>query len=169
MHLSSCAHTPQQNWVAARKNIHLIEIPQTLLIHNHVLLHFWGDAVITACYLINHMPSSILQYQSPHLVLYPNKKLFPLPPRVFGCTCFVHNLTPRKDKLQHKAFKCAFLWYSRLQKGYKCFDPSTNKYLISADVTFIETSPYFSPNTKNQKAIGVLPIPTSALPPTLKL
>ena len=31
------------------------------------------------------------------------------------------------------------------------------------------TSPYSSPNTKNQKTIAVLPIPTPAPPPTLKV
>lgn len=136
LHLSSCSHTPQQNVVAERKNRHLIETARTLLIHNHVPLRFWGDAVITTCYVINRMPSSILQYQSPHSVLYPDQNLFPLPPRVFGCTCFVHNLTPGKDKLQHKAFKCVFLGYSCLQKGYKCFDPSTNNYFISGMLLF---------------------------------
>ena len=36
-------------------------------------------------------------------------------PRVFGCTCFVHILTPGQDKLSTKAAKCIFLGYSRLQ------------------------------------------------------
>ncbi|RVW88023.1 hypothetical protein CK203_044450 [Vitis vinifera] len=50
---SSCAHTPQQNGVAERKNRHLVETARTILLHSNVPFRFWGDAVLTACYLIN--------------------------------------------------------------------------------------------------------------------
>ena len=55
------------------------------MMHMHVSKPIWGDAVLTACYLINRMPSSVLRGGIPHSVLYPNKPLFALPPRVFGC------------------------------------------------------------------------------------
>ncbi|RVX06888.1 Retrovirus-related Pol polyprotein from transposon RE1 [Vitis vinifera] len=62
------------------------------------------------------MPSSVLHDQIPHSLLFPDQPLYFLPPRVFGCTCFVHILTPGQDKLSAKAMKCLFLGYSRLQK-----------------------------------------------------
>ena len=37
---SSCAHTPQQNGVAERKNRYLVETTRTLLLHCHVPFHF---------------------------------------------------------------------------------------------------------------------------------
>ena len=125
LHQSSCARTPQQNGVAERKNRHLIETTRTLL-HYHVPFRFWGDAVLTACYLINRMPSSVLHAQIPHSLLSPGQPLYFLPPRVFGCTCFVHILTLGQDKLSAKATKCIFLGYSRLQKSYRCYSPQTH-------------------------------------------
>ncbi|RDY02003.1 hypothetical protein CR513_14591, partial [Mucuna pruriens] len=35
---------------------------------------------------------------------------------VFGCICFVHDVSPSRDKLSARAIKCVFLGYSRLQK-----------------------------------------------------
>ncbi|RVX02403.1 Retrovirus-related Pol polyprotein from transposon RE1 [Vitis vinifera] len=134
LHQSSYAHTPQQNGVAERKNRHLVETARTLLLHSHVPFRFWGDAVLTVCYLINRMPSSVLHDQIPHSLLFHNQPLYFLPPRVFGCTCFVHILTPVQDKLSAKAMKCLFLGYSRLQKGYRCYSLETHRYFISADV-----------------------------------
>ena len=95
-HQSSCAYTPQHNGVAERKNRHLVETARTLLLHHKVHQRFWGDAILAACYLINRMPSSVLHDQIPHFILLPTQPLFYLPPRVFGCVCFVHILTPGK-------------------------------------------------------------------------
>ncbi|RVW41993.1 Retrovirus-related Pol polyprotein from transposon TNT 1-94 [Vitis vinifera] len=169
LHQSSCAHTPQQNGVAERKNRHLVETARTLLLHSHVPFRFWGDAVLTACYLINRMPSSVLHDQIPHSLLFPDQPLYFLPPRVFGCTCFVHILTPGQDKLSAKAMKCLFLGYSRLQKGYRCYSLETHRYFISADVTFFEDSPFFSTSSESLPVSEVLPIPIvfppDAMPP----
>ncbi|RVX02515.1 Retrovirus-related Pol polyprotein from transposon RE2 [Vitis vinifera] len=169
LHQSSCAHTPQQNGVAERKNRHLVETARTLLLHSHVPFRFWGDAILTACYLINRMPSSVLHDQIPHSLLFPDQPLYFLPPRVFGCTCFVHILTPGQDKLSAKAMKCLFLGYSRLQKGYRCYSLETHRYFISADVTFFEDSPFFSTTSESLPVSEVLPIPIvsppEAMPP----
>ena len=67
---------------------------------------------------------------------------------VFGCIYFVQDLSPGLDKLFARAIKCVFLGYSRLQKGYKCYSPSTRRYYMSADqmclfVTFFEDTPFF--------------------------
>ncbi|MCI25124.1 hypothetical protein A2U01_0046313, partial [Trifolium medium] len=66
--------------------------------------------------------------------------------RVFGSTCFVHNLSPGLDKLSARSLKCIFLGYHRSQKGYRCYSSTLQRYLVSADVTFFESIPYFEPN-----------------------
>ena len=135
-HQSSCPHTPQQNGIAERKNRHLVETARTLLLHVNVPVQHWGDAVLTAYFFINQMPSSSIKNKIPHSILFPKEPLFHVDPRIFGCTSFVHNLSPSLDKLAARAIKCVFLGYSKLQKGYRCYFPVHNRYYISADVIF---------------------------------
>ena len=142
LHQTSCAYTPQQNGVAERENRHLIETTRNLLVHGEVHEHFWGDVILTAYYLITRMPSSVLKNNIPHSILFSHEPLHPLPLRVFGSTCFVHNFSPGLDKLSSRSHKCVFLGSPRPQKGYKCFYPFLNRYFVSANVTFDEFSHY---------------------------
>ena len=169
LHQSSCTYTPQQNGMAECKNRHLVETARTLLLHHKVPQRFWGDAILATCYLINRMPSSVLHDQILHSILLPTQPLFCLPPRVFGCVCFVHILTPGQEKLSVKATKCVFLGYSRLHRGYCCYSPDTNRYCISVDVTFFEDSSFSSaarPSISDVLSILlVLPSPDFPSPP----
>jgi len=99
LHQTSCAYTPQQNGVAKCKNRHLVETTCTLLIHGEVPQRFWGDVILSACYLINRMPSSVLSNKIPHSILFPYEPLRLLPLKIFGSSCFVHNFGHGLDKL----------------------------------------------------------------------
>ncbi|KAG7527831.1 Integrase catalytic core [Arabidopsis thaliana x Arabidopsis arenosa] len=65
IHQTSCPYTPQQNGVAERKNRHLMEVARSMMFHTNVPKRFWSDAVVLACYLINRIPTKILQDSSP--------------------------------------------------------------------------------------------------------
>ena len=69
---------------------------------------------------------------------------FLLPPKIFGCVCFVYTLGPSHDKLSPRSIRCIFLDYSYSKKSYRCYDPSQRRLYVFADVTFFETTPYFS-------------------------
>ncbi|KAK2973938.1 hypothetical protein RJ640_001406 [Escallonia rubra] len=144
LHQSSWTDTPAQNGVAERKNRHFLETGRALLFQMKVPKPFWADAISTACFLINRMPSTVLNGDVPYSVLFPTKPLFPVEPRIFGSTCFVRDVRPHLTKLDPKALKCVFLGYSRLQKGYRCYSPDLHRYLVSTDVVFSEHSPFFS-------------------------
>ncbi|KAK4403247.1 Retrovirus-related Pol polyprotein from transposon RE2 [Sesamum angolense] len=85
LHQTSCPYTSQQNGVAERKHRHLLDVARTIMTHMHVPKSYWGDVVLTACYLINRMPSTILHGDTPYSCLFPDKPLFGIAPRVFGC------------------------------------------------------------------------------------
>ena len=135
--------------------------------------HLWADVVSTTCFLINRMPSSILNWVTPFQTLFPHKSFFPIEPRVFGCTCFVRNVCPHVSKLDPKSLKCIFLGYSRVQKGYKCYCPTLRRYFVSTDATFFETTPFFlsSPVTSQGKDgdLLVYTIASPTLTPALVL
>ena len=111
LHQTSCVNTPQ-NGVAKRKNRHLLETAWAILFEMHVPKHFWADVVSTACFFINRMPSFVLNWVTPFKTLFPHKSLFPIEPKVFGCTCFVRDVRPHVSKLDPKSLKCIFLGYS---------------------------------------------------------
>ena len=67
LHQFSCPVTPRQNGVAERKNRHLLEVSRALLFEMKVPKQFWADAVSTACFLINRMPSNVLGGKIPFL------------------------------------------------------------------------------------------------------
>ncbi|RVW29825.1 Retrovirus-related Pol polyprotein from transposon RE1 [Vitis vinifera] len=96
------------------------------------------------------MPTVVLKGDIPYKVIHPQKSLFPLAPRIFGCTCYVRDTRPFVTKLDPKALQCVFLGYSRLQKGYRCFSPDLNKYLVSTDVVFSEDTSFFSSPTSSE-------------------
>ena len=100
-------------------------------------LKFWDEAFLTATFLINILPTKVLNFES------PIEKLLDIKPnysslRVFGCACWP-NLRPyNKCKLAFRSKRCVFLGYSPLHKGVKCLDVSTGRVYISRDVVFDE-------------------------------
>ena len=91
------------------------------------------------------MPSSVLDWATHFQTLFPHKSLFLIEPQVFGCICFVRDVCPYVSKLDPKSLKCIFFGHSRVQKGYRCYCSSLRKYMVSADVTFLENT-HFSPD-----------------------
>lgn len=54
-------YSPQQNGTAERKNRSLMEMMRCLLSEGHLDKKFWGEAVTTANYLLNRLPSASVQ------------------------------------------------------------------------------------------------------------
>lgn len=65
IHQSSYVNTPQENRIAKRKNRHLLEVVGGLSYLLPMFLNLFGDAILTATYLINRMPSRVLNFESP--------------------------------------------------------------------------------------------------------
>src|SRR5664279_4205956 len=123
--------------------MHLLEVTRSMMISMNIPKHLWGQAVLTAAQLINRMPSRVLDWQTPCVMLKGDNEGI-LTPRVFGCVCFVKDNRPNVGKLDPRAVKCIFVGYSATQKGYVCWSPMEMRLFVSIDVTFREHEPYYS-------------------------
>jgi hypothetical protein len=126
IHQTSCPGTSQQNGLAERKNRHLLEITRCIMLAMNVPKYLWAEAVMTAAYLMNRMPSRVLNNKTP-IECLTGETTYVVPPRVFGCVCFVRDHMPYVGKLDPIAVKCVFVGYSGKQKGYKCWCPSERR------------------------------------------
>lgn len=121
-----------------RKHKHLLEVAWDLLFQAHMPKVFWGDCVLTITYLINKMPTPVLNWKSPYEVLHnklPNYSYL----RTFKCLCFAANIASYKDKFDARGVKCMFLGYAMGHKGYKVVDLATRGVFVSRDVQFHES------------------------------
>ena len=137
IHHVSCPHAHQQNGVIERKHRHIVEVGLSLLAHASMPLKFWDEAFMAATFLINRLPSKVIDNQTPFERLLQQKPDY-LSLRTFGCACWP-NLRPyNRHKLELRSKQCAFLGYSNLHKGYKCLDIQSGRVYISRDVIFDE-------------------------------
>ena len=82
------SHTPQQNRVAERKNTTLMECARIMLKGKDISNGFWVEALNTAVYLKNRIPTRILEFKTPFEALYGFK------PAVKHLRVFVQNHLP---------------------------------------------------------------------------
>ncbi|KAL2243923.1 UNVERIFIED_CONTAM: Retrovirus-related Pol polyprotein from transposon TNT 1-94 [Sesamum indicum] len=129
-------YTPQQNGVAERMNRTLLDKVRCMLISFRLPKSFWGEAILTAVYLINWSPFVPLSGKTPDF-MWTGRKSDISYLHVFGCSAFVHQ---NLDKLEPRTVKCVFIGYPEGTKGYRLWVRSQPgfKVLISRDVTFNE-------------------------------
>jgi len=129
-HLVSCPHAHQQNGSAERKHRHIVEVGLSLLAHSSMPLKFWDYAFLTAVFLINRLPSKVIDNNTPYFRLLGQQPDYNTL-RSFGCACWP-NLRPfNARKLEYRSKQCVFLGYSTQHKGYKCLDPSQGRVYVS--------------------------------------
>ncbi|GJZ19786.1 putative ribonuclease H-like domain-containing protein [Tanacetum coccineum] len=136
----SVARTPQQNGVAERRYITLIEATRTMLANSKLPTTFWAKAVNTACYVQNRV-----------LVVKPhNKTLYELfrgrtPAlsfmRPFGCYVTILNTLDYLGKFDGKLDEGFFVRYSLNSKDFRVCNIITRKVKENLHVRFLEDKP----------------------------
>ena len=146
-HETTVPYTPSQNGVSERSirtvtefALALLEHARSLMVIHQVDETLWGEAVKTAVYLLNRSPHSaingalpIQQYsgQRPHLGHL----------RTFGSAAYVHIAKEKRaGKFGSHRKLVLFIGYPTGQKAWRFYDPSTGKFLVARDASFLETN-----------------------------
>ena len=135
---TSVPYNPEQNGVSERKNRSLCESGRSMLFDANLPTKYWGEAVMTACYLQNRLPTKGTEtHQTPYEMWNESKPdLSHL--RVFGSKAFVHIPKEKRTKWDTHAEEGVLVGYSESSKGYRILHRATNKVTISRSVVFDE-------------------------------
>ncbi|GJR92959.1 zinc finger, CCHC-type containing protein [Tanacetum coccineum] len=142
IHQTTAPYTPQQNGVSERKNRALKEMVNSMLSYSGLSEGFWGEAMLTACYLLNRVPNKNNKI-TPYELWYkkrPNLSYL----RVWGCRAVVRLPEPKKKILGEKGIDCIFIGYAEHSKAYRFYviEPndsvSVNSVIESRDAIFDE-------------------------------
>lgn len=108
-----------------------------MLFHAHLSATFWFDAFATAVFVINRLPTPVLENKSPFETLFgiaPDYATF----KPFGCRVFpcLHDYV--ENKLEPRSRPYIFLGYSSTHKGFRCLDPTSSRTVITRHARFDE-------------------------------
>ncbi|KAL5713883.1 Beta-galactosidase 8 [Ranunculus cassubicifolius] len=181
-HQFSCPHTPEQNGIVERKHRHITELGRTLFSQSSIPHKYWVEVYQTAVYLINRLPTPLLNFASPYSVIFNKEPDYSFL-KSYGCACFPWTRPYTTNKFQPRTKECVFIGYSPQHHGYRCLHIPTGRVYVSRHVTFNELhfpfkstipnpapssiqSPTVSPTSITITTETPLPQPINTSPPT---
>ncbi|GKA14032.1 retrovirus-related pol polyprotein from transposon TNT 1-94 [Tanacetum coccineum] len=111
----SVARTSQQNGVAERKNMTLIEATRTMLADSLLPIPFWAEAVNTDCYVLNRVLVTKHQNKTPYELLI--------------------------GKFDGKSNEGYLLGYSTSSKAFRVYNKRTKRVEENLHINFLEDQP----------------------------
>ena len=96
---------------------------------------FWAGAIDCAIYLSNHCPVCSVQGKDPQQA-WSRKKPTVSHLHVFRSIAYAYVPDQERSKLVDKNKKYVFIGYDPTSKGYKLYNSSTGKVIVSRDVEF---------------------------------
>lgn len=163
LHRTTVAGNPQSNGVAERINRTIFEIAEAMRIMSNLPRSFWSLFVFHAVYLYNRRPHSALNGITPYQAWWGH------PPtlrhlRVPGCDAWALTPVSQRRAQDHHARRGIFVGYAPTQKGYRLFNPATNKIMISTHTLFNEKSFTFGRDRYFDEQIPSTPGPQPSVP-----
>lgn len=130
---------PHQNGVAERANRTISEGITAMLNEAHLPESFWWDAVAAFVHTRNRSPTSANAKSATPLSLWSKVKPDINHLRVFGCTAYVNLQKDQRGQLEAHYIKCIFIGYPHNYKGWRFWNPVTQKEIISNSAVFDES------------------------------
>nr|GFA16202.1 hypothetical protein [Tanacetum cinerariifolium] len=142
----SNARTPQQNGVAERRNITLIEAARTMLVDAKLPVTFWAEAINTACYVQNSVLVNKSQNKTPYELFNGRTPAIGFL-KPFGCHVMILNTLDNLGKFEAKGDEGYFIGYSMSSKAFRVFNKRTRRVEENLHVEFLQ-------NKAIEKGIG---------------
>lgn len=137
IHQTSCVETPQQNGRVEKKHQHILNVGRALLFQSRLPKQYWPYAILHAAYVINCVPSPLLQNKSLFFLIHgklPNLENL----KVLRCLSQASTLQAHRSKLEPRGRKCVFLGYKTGVKGAILMDLNNKQIFISRNIIYHE-------------------------------
>nr|GEX37955.1 hypothetical protein [Tanacetum cinerariifolium] len=131
------ARTPQQNGVAERRNMTLIEATRTMLADAKLPVTFWAEAVNTACYVQNRVLVNKSQNKTPYELFNGRTPAIRFL-KPFGCHVMIFNTLDNLEKFEAKGGEGYFIGYSMSSKAFRVFNKRTKRVEENFHVDFLD-------------------------------
>ena len=170
IHQTTAPYTPQQNGVAERKNRTLKEMVNSMLSYSGLSEGFWGEAMLTACYLLNRIPGKSNK-KTPYELWHkkaPNLSFL----KVWGCRAVVRLTEPKRKTLGERGIDCIFIGYAENSYAYRFYVLEPNEYVSvnsvieSRDAIFDEERFTSIPRPRDMIHSSKEPVNTEDVPST---
>ena len=125
------SYTPQLNDIGERMNRSIFEKARTVLHSAKLEKVFWGEAVLTASYLLNVTPTRALKVNKTPYKMWHSKKPELKYLKVFGSTVYVHKKL-KYSKIDENSWKGILVGYA--PNGYNVWDVENCNFAIARDV-----------------------------------
>lgn len=109
-HEVTAPYTPQHNGVVERRNRTIMNMVRSMLKSKGLPNSFWGEAVVTATYVLNRCPTLKLEGKVPEEA-WTGRRPSVKHLRVFGSVCCRHVPDQRRRKLDDKSEQLVFVGY----------------------------------------------------------
>jgi len=139
----SAPYSQQQNGLSERCNRLVMDPARSMLKHAGMPNKLWAEAVSTAVYIKNRLPTRATPNSTP-FARWNRKKPDISHLRTFGCLAFAWIHGDLRKKLDNHAYKCVLLGYSaETTTQYRVMDISSGRVFMARDVKFDESTLYY--------------------------
>ena len=128
---------PQQNGVAERRNHTLMEMVRSMMSYSSVPISLWGEALKTATYILNRVPSKAVP-KTP-FELWTGSKPSLRHIHIWGCPTEARIYNPHEKKLYSRTISGYFIGYPDKSKGCRFYCPNHSVRIVEIGNTrFLE-------------------------------
>jgi hypothetical protein len=99
---------------------------------------YWEECAAAMVHVWNRLPTAALPHMTPYEAWYKRKPDVSYL-RVWGCTAYVFVQKDKQKSLAPHMEKCIFLGYPDGYKGWKFYNPTTKKVIISEVQSLMST------------------------------